>query len=303
VFGALELVARGLIDGDRAGAVVGSGCCPPWSRRVSGCMGRASEGGPRVARTVAANLDDGRMEQYNGSGKPMTAQARLSDLLASVMTDEVAAGRTGWGRGGGGNSAGDPACWPGAAGAGRGPLRSSSGHCSPRPAPARARRPSGRRTPGRASRRARRARSRRSPSPRPRLGERGDPPPLHLRGRGSAPPLAWSGAPAETRSFALVIEDPDAPDREHPQTTWVHWVVVDLPPETSSLPRAARCPRARASGRTTGRRRRMQGHVLPSGGTGTSIASSRSTHPSASPRRLAPSSSGRWISTSWRAVR
>ncbi len=61
-------------------------------------------------------------------------------------------------------------------------------------------------------------------------------------GEDVSPPLAWSGAPAATRSFALVVEDPDAPDPEHPQTTWVHWVVVDLPPDTSSLPEGGPLP-------------------------------------------------------------
>ncbi|MCQ9207413.1 MAG: YbhB/YbcL family Raf kinase inhibitor-like protein [Omnitrophica bacterium] len=38
------------------------------------------------------------------------------------------------------------------------------------------------------------------------------------------PPLAISGAPRETKSFALIVDDPDAPGR-----TWVHWVVFDIP--------------------------------------------------------------------------
>lgn len=39
------------------------------------------------------------------------------------------------------------------------------------------------------------------------------------------PPLVISGAPRETKSFALIVDDPDAPGR-----TWVHWVVFDIPP-------------------------------------------------------------------------
>jgi Raf kinase inhibitor-like YbhB/YbcL family protein len=46
-----------------------------------------------------------------------------------------------------------------------------------------------------------------------------------------SPPLAWSGAPAGTKSFALVCDDPDAP-----RGTWVHWVLYDLPAATSWLP-------------------------------------------------------------------
>jgi len=54
-----------------------------------------------------------------------------------------------------------------------------------------------------------------------------------------SPPLAWSGAPEGTKSFALVIDDPDAPDPAKPKRTWVHWVVYDIPPGTSSLAEGA----------------------------------------------------------------
>jgi Raf kinase inhibitor-like YbhB/YbcL family protein len=46
-----------------------------------------------------------------------------------------------------------------------------------------------------------------------------------------SPPLAWSGAPAGTRAFALIADDPDAP-----AGTWVHWVLYDLPGATTRLP-------------------------------------------------------------------
>jgi Raf kinase inhibitor-like YbhB/YbcL family protein len=46
-----------------------------------------------------------------------------------------------------------------------------------------------------------------------------------------SPPLAWSGAPAGTRSFALIADDPDAP-----AGTWVHWVLYNLPAAVSELP-------------------------------------------------------------------
>jgi Raf kinase inhibitor-like YbhB/YbcL family protein len=44
------------------------------------------------------------------------------------------------------------------------------------------------------------------------------------------PPLSWSGAPAATRSFALVVDDPDAPGG-----TWDHWVLFDIPPTVTSI--------------------------------------------------------------------
>lgn len=46
-----------------------------------------------------------------------------------------------------------------------------------------------------------------------------------------SPALTWSNAPAGTKSFALIADDPDAP-----VGTWVHWVVYDLSADTSSLP-------------------------------------------------------------------
>ncbi|AOZ04028.1 phosphatidylethanolamine-binding protein [Cupriavidus sp. USMAHM13] len=57
-------------------------------------------------------------------------------------------------------------------------------------------------------------------------------------GAGVSPPLDWSGVPAGTRSLALVIEDPDAPDPAAPRMTWVHWILYDLPPDTAGLPEA-----------------------------------------------------------------
>lgn len=53
-------------------------------------------------------------------------------------------------------------------------------------------------------------------------------------GEDVSPPLAWSGAPSGTRSFAIIVDDPDAP-----KGTWVHWVVYDLPATTTSLARDA----------------------------------------------------------------
>jgi Raf kinase inhibitor-like YbhB/YbcL family protein len=47
----------------------------------------------------------------------------------------------------------------------------------------------------------------------------------------ASPQLAWSGAPAGTRSFALIADDPDAP-----VGTWVHWVYYDLPASATGLP-------------------------------------------------------------------
>ena len=50
-----------------------------------------------------------------------------------------------------------------------------------------------------------------------------------------SPPLAWSNLPEGTRSLALVLDDPDAPDPKAPKITWIHWVVYNIPPEGAGL--------------------------------------------------------------------
>jgi Raf kinase inhibitor-like YbhB/YbcL family protein len=54
-----------------------------------------------------------------------------------------------------------------------------------------------------------------------------------------SPPLSWSGAPQGSRSFALIVDDPDAPDPKAPKVTWVHWVVYNIPADVLSLPEDA----------------------------------------------------------------
>jgi hypothetical protein len=54
-------------------------------------------------------------------------------------------------------------------------------------------------------------------------------------GRNVSPPLAWSGVPHGTRSLALIVDDPDAPDPAAPQRVWVHWVLYNLPASTTEL--------------------------------------------------------------------
>ncbi len=51
-----------------------------------------------------------------------------------------------------------------------------------------------------------------------------------------APPLKWEGIPGGTRSLALIVDDPDAPDPAAPKMTYVHWVLYNLPPDTGGLP-------------------------------------------------------------------
>jgi len=50
-----------------------------------------------------------------------------------------------------------------------------------------------------------------------------------------SPPLSWSGLPKDTRSLALIIDDPDAPDPAAPKMVWVHWVLYNMPPSAAGL--------------------------------------------------------------------
>ena len=53
-------------------------------------------------------------------------------------------------------------------------------------------------------------------------------------GKDTSPPLAWTGAPQGTKSFAVICDDPDAP-----RGTWVHWVLFNLPADTRELKEGA----------------------------------------------------------------
>jgi Raf kinase inhibitor-like YbhB/YbcL family protein len=77
----------------------------------------------------------------------------------------------------------------------------------------------------------------------PEFADNGSIPRMYTsEGEDISPPLRWSDAPARTTSFALIIDDPDAPDPRAPQRTWVHWVLYDLPAEARALPAdAAKC--------------------------------------------------------------
>ena len=58
-------------------------------------------------------------------------------------------------------------------------------------------------------------------------------------GADGAPALAWSEPPTGTKSFGLIVDDPDAPDPRAPRMTWVHWLLYDVPAATRALPEGA----------------------------------------------------------------
>jgi Raf kinase inhibitor-like YbhB/YbcL family protein len=49
-------------------------------------------------------------------------------------------------------------------------------------------------------------------------------------GQDLSPPLSWSNAPPDTKSFALICSDPDAPMK-----TWYHWAIFDIPATVDHL--------------------------------------------------------------------
>lgn len=55
-------------------------------------------------------------------------------------------------------------------------------------------------------------------------------------GQNISPPLQWRNVPLGTQSLVLIVDDPDAPDPQAPRMTWVHWVLLNIPPTASGLP-------------------------------------------------------------------
>jgi Raf kinase inhibitor-like YbhB/YbcL family protein len=67
-------------------------------------------------------------------------------------------------------------------------------------------------------------------------------------GPDNSPSLSWTEPPAKTLSFALIVDDPDAPSG-----LWVHWVLYDLPANTLALPQAVAKDRQLPNGARQGR--------------------------------------------------
>lgn len=87
-------------------------------------------------------------------------------------------------------------------------------------------------------------------------------------GEERSPPLAWSGAPAGTQSFALIVEDPDAPDPAAPQRIFVHWVLYNIPADLMVLPEggaSSALPKGAAQGRNDFGERKYGGPCPPIG--------------------------------------
>ncbi len=55
-----------------------------------------------------------------------------------------------------------------------------------------------------------------------------------------SPPLRWDGVPPGSRTLALIVDDPDAPDPAAPKMTWIHWILYNIPADANGLPEDAR---------------------------------------------------------------
>jgi phosphatidylethanolamine-binding protein (PEBP) family uncharacterized protein len=90
-------------------------------------------------------------------------------------------------------------------------------------------------------------------------------------GEDISPPLTWSGTPDEAKSLALISDDPDAPGR-----TWVHWVVYDLPPDSTGLPEGVPATETISGGGIQGKTD-FGRHAHPVAHTAISLSCTRST--------------------------
>lgn len=84
------------------------------------------------------------------------------------------------------------------------------------------------------------------------------------KGKDVSPPLSWTGAPAQTKSLAIICDDPDAP-----MMTWVHWVIYNIPADITALeegvPKSETLPNGAAQGITDFRKVGYGGPCPPPG--------------------------------------
>jgi Raf kinase inhibitor-like YbhB/YbcL family protein len=81
-----------------------------------------------------------------------------------------------------------------------------------------------------------------------------------------SPPLTWGDVPSGTKSLALVVDDPDAPDPKAPKRTWVHWVLYDIPPSATGVPEGVkRLPDGTREGKNDWKRTGWGGPCPPIG--------------------------------------
>ena len=84
------------------------------------------------------------------------------------------------------------------------------------------------------------------------------------QGEDISPPLRVEGVPDGARSLVLLVDDPDAPDPDAPKMVWDHWVVWNIPPETTLIDEGG-LPAGSLEGRNSWRRNDYGGPCPPVG--------------------------------------
>lgn len=79
-------------------------------------------------------------------------------------------------------------------------------------------------------------------------------------GSNYSPALSWQGAPAGTKSYVLMVEDPDAPNG-----IWVHWLLFNIPATLTQLDEATEVPTSAISGKNSWGAQGYRGPCPPNG--------------------------------------
>ena len=100
----------------------------------------------------------------------------------------------------------------------------------------------------------------------PDFSPNGKIPTVHTcEGPDRAPALAWTDVPAASKSFVLIVDDPDAPDPAAPRMTWVHWVAYNLPGAARALAAGGILPAGALEGLNDWKRTGWRGPCPPIG--------------------------------------
>lgn len=101
------------------------------------------------------------------------------------------------------------------------------------------------------------------------FGNNAEIPAVHTcEGQDTSPPLSFAGVPENAASLVLVVDDPDAPDPRAPKTTWVHWILYDIPADCPGFPAAVTAsalPKGTRQGKNDWRRTGYGGPCPPIG--------------------------------------
>jgi Raf kinase inhibitor-like YbhB/YbcL family protein len=84
-------------------------------------------------------------------------------------------------------------------------------------------------------------------------------------GADRAPALAFANVPPAAKTLGLIVDDPDAPDPKAPKTTWVHWVVYNLPASAKGLPEGGKLPAGALEGQNDWKHTGWNGPCPPIG--------------------------------------